>query len=844
MLKKILAMMLLFSMVFALVACAGEVGPQGEKGDKGDKGEKGDKGDGITLVSLSKTESAGLVDTWTMTFSDGSSMSFDITNGAVGETGPQGVKGDTGAAGATPFIGENGNWFIGTSDTGVKAQGTNGTQGTAGANGVTPHIGDNGNWFIGSEDTGVPATGPQGPAGSGGSGGAGTPGEPGTTPHIGDNGNWYLGTLDTGVKAAGTKGDKGDNGVTPHIGDNGNWFIGDEDTGIYAGGQSEAKMTSIVFDSSTTLSRTYKINFDDESAIPFTVMTSGDAKSEVVSAHETAATVGYSRPLDAFVLASAELAYKTLVSAGSPLEGKTLAVAMGALMSKYNTYFSCIHEVELSSTASLDAFADMIYETPRRLDIKPEGTAFETNSVIAPVIPGDIIKVTTVMYAENWLTVPYIGWYDVEDNLVSAIYVGDKTQYTVPDDIYGVRVGVYKSAAHDYRLEIFSTSFNFAATASLTVAAVNQLANGSSGGGAELPKTMVSAVLGAVSITTEKDSLTAGSYLYLTEKENTVQLNKIITFKADLFAPLSAGESILVGHGKTEAQASWIEITSTEIIVWYSDWGTPTERTRFTHNLTISDYILVTIDNTSGAPNATISITTSSGSYKSGAARWDGRRGRVFAYSEDVDMSALTLRWLCDAYSQKVWMYGDSYFDTGYGERWPYYLKQAGFDNFMLSGYSGMGTAAALEQFKVDVSYGTPQYAVWCMGMNNPDTDAATVNADWLAATTEFLEICATEGITPILATIPSTPGGTNGNGRFHYAKIAWVKESGYRYIDFAHAVGGDRTDPALVDGVNTTGAYWYYDMLHADGVHPAAKGAEALYYQFLTDFPEITKLK
>ena len=37
--------------------------------------------------------------------------------------------------------------------------------GAAGKDGVTPQIGDNGNWWIGNTDTGVPATGPQGPKG-------------------------------------------------------------------------------------------------------------------------------------------------------------------------------------------------------------------------------------------------------------------------------------------------------------------------------------------------------------------------------------------------------------------------------------------------------------------------------------------------------------------------------------------------------------------------------------------------------------------------------------------------------------------------------------------------------
>lgn len=53
----------------------------------------------------------------------------------------------------TPYIGGNGNWFVGAADTGVKARGDNGEPG------ITPHIGDNGNWYVGETDTGVSAGG-------------------------------------------------------------------------------------------------------------------------------------------------------------------------------------------------------------------------------------------------------------------------------------------------------------------------------------------------------------------------------------------------------------------------------------------------------------------------------------------------------------------------------------------------------------------------------------------------------------------------------------------------------------------------------------------------------------
>ena len=65
----------------------GATGAKGEKGDKGDtgatgaKGEKGDKGDaGVGIVSIVKTATNGNVDTYTITFTDGTTTTFEIVN--------------------------------------------------------------------------------------------------------------------------------------------------------------------------------------------------------------------------------------------------------------------------------------------------------------------------------------------------------------------------------------------------------------------------------------------------------------------------------------------------------------------------------------------------------------------------------------------------------------------------------------------------------------------------------------------------------------------------------------------------------------------------------------------
>lgn len=86
-----------------------------------------------------------------------------------------GVDGKDGTDGKTPYI-ENGYWYIDGVSTGVKAEGVdgingtdskdgtngkdgiNGSDGKDGTDGLTPYIGENGNWWIGTEDIGVKAS--------------------------------------------------------------------------------------------------------------------------------------------------------------------------------------------------------------------------------------------------------------------------------------------------------------------------------------------------------------------------------------------------------------------------------------------------------------------------------------------------------------------------------------------------------------------------------------------------------------------------------------------------------------------------------------------------------------
>ena len=70
-----------------------------------------------------------------LTLTDGTPLDAGVAKGATGPAGPQGPAGAPGK------------------------------DGTAGTDGVTPHIGDNGNWYIGSTDTGKPSRGTAGAPG-------------------------------------------------------------------------------------------------------------------------------------------------------------------------------------------------------------------------------------------------------------------------------------------------------------------------------------------------------------------------------------------------------------------------------------------------------------------------------------------------------------------------------------------------------------------------------------------------------------------------------------------------------------------------------------------------------
>ncbi|MBQ9116715.1 MAG: SGNH/GDSL hydrolase family protein [Clostridia bacterium] len=300
--------------------------------------------------------------------------------------------------------------------------------------------------------------------------------------------------------------------------------------------------------------------------------------------------------------------------------------------------------------------------------------------------------------------------------------------------------------------------------------------------------------------------------------DNTVMHRKRMTFSCELGGDVADGFKLLLGHGRDCYAATWLELDGHELNVFhkYVDITNPVKES---HGLKLNGFIKVVIDVDCG--NANITVMTASGVYKRTDAPWAGRNGKVFASIEGGLVSNVKATWGCSDYGRSIYLFGDSYFNTGSNARWPYYLHRDGYNNCFMTGYPGMGAQRGIIDFRLAIERGQPQYAVWCLGMNNGDKDDK-INPVWLDTAKEFVDACKNRNIVPILATIPSTPTVDN---RY---KNQWVMDSGCRYIDFNCAVGAhlDRE--------------WYPDMLYSDKVHPASLGAQALYMQVLTDFPEI----
>ncbi len=304
-----------------------------------------------------------------------------------------------------------------------------------------------------------------------------------------------------------------------------------------------------------------------------------------------------------------------------------------------------------------------------------------------------------------------------------------------------------------------------------------------------------------------------GNNNVITLETNSITVNQCITFFA-IIDSFTTESSIYVGHG--QGAYGYYVIIDHEKIVCGSNGTTGTSKT---HGINIADYIYVQFE-VNYAGTMKVVLASRSGVHSETFSIGATTKGEVFAKSVSCNLLKCVLTWDCNDYGKRVWAFGDSYFSYYSNKRWPYYILRNYSGNrcpILLNGYPGEASENALLDLKAALNHGTPKYLLWCLGMNDHDTDSA-VNTVWLQTVTEVENICDEKGITLILCTIPDVTNAAYNNTY----KNQWILESGYRYVDLAD----------VVTGVN--------GWLDADGVHPSEIGARLLASKVVADFPEI----
>jgi len=303
--------------------------------------------------------------------------------------------------------------------------------------------------------------------------------------------------------------------------------------------------------------------------------------------------------------------------------------------------------------------------------------------------------------------------------------------------------------------------------------------------------------------------------------DSTLYLPMVFARKNSIMSvALGSFTSIRFGNTGSYFSSVYLDIDATNIKVYryLNSWSL---ETTLTHGLTIGTRNVVSIaQNDSGTMTITMFCDgvkyTTTLNYTTGGSPAVKNTGSAninvrLSYSPlDID--------------KEVWIVGDSYLSYDDSARWLYYPINDNKVGFLANNLSGGNYRTLMRSFRNVLRLGAPKVVIWCSGMNDGSDTSGAPNQIWLGFVQGFLTLAQTFGFTPILYCTPTVPSVANEQ------KCAWVRASGYRYLDASLAVG------AQSDGT------WLSGMLSNDNLHPTQKGARAIYAQALTDIPELMK--
>ena len=286
----------------------------------------------------------------------------------------------------------------------------------------------------------------------------------------------------------------------------------------------------------------------------------------------------------------------------------------------------------------------------------------------------------------------------------------------------------------------------------------------------------------------------------------------------EVYAKFDSLDTITLVHGGDIAYGNKVVVDAEKITCYYNG----TQNFQVSHGLAISSYIHIIV--TRGKRNnARVTINTASGTFTTEEINLIACRSGIYAVSSST-LSDVVLSYVAKDLLKDIYLFGDSYTSLMDPSRYPKYLDEVYncIDNMMMCGFGGVSSIVEIQSLISALSLAKPKYIIWALGMNDADSSSA-VNENWLNCYNDVIEYCKRYEIVPIFCTIPNVPTINNS------FKNDIVRNSGYRYIDFAKAVNAE-----------DVGSHWYDGMLSSDGVHPTELGAKALAARFITDFPEI----
>ena len=392
----------------------------------------------------------------------------------------------------------------------------------------------------------------------------------------------------------------------------------------------------------------------------------------------------------------------------------------------------------------------------------------------------------------------FIRWFTYQQ-YPTVTTVNDISYQTVPIEQDGYIAFTIQVAATDNNLYMVSQSAPTAYEGYFTDSfKLNTNLDG-------MTKIMESMTYGVSPSVRHSTSLQAGESLSF--DTNSVMKNQVMTF----FGKINSFNAVLLGHG-TGAYGYYIMVDDTNIYYMSNS----AIGTTVAHGLTISDYIYIEFK-IDYDYNVTTHIVTRGGQFTDSRVINLSTKGNVFCSSSGSSFTNVVFTWNSYDYKKALWAFGDSWFTLYSSSRWPYYLREWGYDTCLLNAYPGEASENAYYDLEHALTHGTPKYLFWCIGMNDHDTENS-VNDVWLKYAKKVETLCDKLGITLIYCTIPVVSN-TSYNNTY---KNQYIRSSGKRYVDLANALSG-------VSG-------WEQE----DGGHPNEIGARMIASYILSALPEI----